>query len=370
MTAFGDAIMASATFRLLKERIPDARITVVARRAAVAYFHSLGTIDSIIPFVDEAHIDRKRPWRVLRAWKDLWRIFSEIRSERWDAVLQWRSQFVDTLLAACASSKLKILGVQRIHRPAKFGAEELSFLYHDTVEIAHAHAHLVEAFAAPGERLLERWFISRGHRNLKLEYPICPKDIEEARLFLAQQDVKEDESLVLINISTKTSYNQWYDSRFAILADALQLRGHRVVLSGVPEHKEREAAIAAAILKPPLCSTGKLSMGAVAALARRCECIIALNTGIIHVAAALGVPVVVLNGRDGIDISPWKTEHEVVTKNEYYPRRHPDSTVWSTLVQRISAQDAIEGTEALLERLSDRKLGSPQSEARDRSSLA
>ncbi|WP_404420339.1 glycosyltransferase family 9 protein [Nibricoccus sp. IMCC34717] len=341
MAAFGDAIMASPAFALLKSARPDVRLTVIARTQAKDYFSRLPQVDRIIPFVAESHVDRRRPWRLLGAGGDLTRLVRELRGTPWAAGLQWRSQLPDTLMNALSRAEHRIVGLQRIHRPALLGAEKLRFLFTEQVPLQAPDAHLVDAFALPVRALLARWGVELPAENPRLVYPVSEADRRSASEFLLSCGLGAEEQPVMVNISAKSEFNQWSEENFAALGDGLAGTGFRVLLSGLPEHREREIAIASRMKHPPVLSTGRLSMGAVAGVLERCRVLVALNTGIAHVAAALQVPVVVLNGRDGASITPWRSPHRIVTHNTHYPHRHPDPAAWSGLVPLIKPSEVI-----------------------------
>ncbi|MDX2187255.1 MAG: glycosyltransferase family 9 protein [Opitutaceae bacterium] len=348
MAALGDAVMASPAMTVLKAACPEARITVLARAQAQAYFATLPQVDRVIPFVGERHVDRRRPWRLLGAPSELQRVVKEVRSTRWHACLQWRSQLPDTLLSGLSRASHRIVGIQRIHRPATLGAEQLGMFFTERVPLTGENAHLVEAFALPVLALLRKWEVMPPSELPGLTYPIGLEERRAAQEFLLINGVRSHERLAMINISAKSEFNRWTDDKFSALGDGLAEMGMRVVLSGVPEHREREIVIASRMKSPPVLSTGRLSMGAVAAVLERCRVLVALNTGIAHVSAALQVPVVVLNGRDGASITPWKVPHRVVTRNSHYPKRHPDPKVWPSLVPLIEPQEVIAAVQELV----------------------
>lgn len=350
MAALGDAIMASPALRLLKHGLPGWSVDVVARQAAVPYFSSLPYVDRVVPFVNESYVDRRRPWRLLGAPKEVSRVVRELRAGRYEAAIQWRGQIPDTLMSVLTRARTRVAGVQSIHRRSIVPVERVSFLVTDLVPVIDPGAHMVEAMAAPARYLVQK--LGGGQPPvdaLNLDYPLRSADEDAASAFMAANHLSGHEPLAVVAISAKTAVNSWPMERFAEVADHLQSRhGVRVILSGIPEHRAREAEVTRAMKTEPICSTARLPFGALCALLRRSRLLVSLNTGISHVAAALRVPVVVLSGRDGASITPWGTPHRVVTRNPFYPQRHPDPREWTRLLHLITPEEVNTAADALL----------------------
>lgn len=350
MAALGDAIMASPALRLLREGLPEVRIDVVARQAAVGYFSSLSSVDRVIPFVAEEFVDRRRPWKLLGAPAEVARVIRALREGRYDAALQWRGQIPDTLMSVLTRARHRVACVQSIHRRSIVPVERVSFLVTDLVPVIDPGAHLVEAMAAPARHLVcKLGGCSEPGPTPAMEFPLRDEDERAARAFMAVHDLSDATPMAMVAIGANTAVNSWSCAKFAAVADYLRLvHDLRVILSGLPQHRSREIEIVAGMKTQPICSTGRLTFGAVGALLRRCRLLVSLNTGISHAAAALRVPVVVLSGRDGASITPWGTPHRVVTRNPHYPARHPRPREWPGLVEKITPAEVSAAADELL----------------------
>lgn len=350
MAALGDAVMASPALRMLKQGLPGWRIDVLARTHTADYFRSLPWVDEVVSFVNDRHVDRQRPWRLLGGWGEAVRLFQELKGGGYAAVIQWRGQLPDTLMSLCTGARHRIATVQSIHRKSAIPVEKLRFLVTDLVTVSRADAHLVEAMAAPADFLLRKLGGSiPANPDLSMDYPLQAADHAAAAEFLSAHGLAEDVPLACVGISAKTAVNSWPLDRFAAVADHLRLHhGLQVVLTGIPAHRDRERTIAAGMKTEPVCSTGRLPFGALCALLARSRLLVSLNTGLSHIAAALRVPVVVLSGRDGASITPWGAPHRVVTRNPFYPRRHPDRRQWAGLVSLITVDEVRKSIDALM----------------------
>jgi ADP-heptose:LPS heptosyltransferase len=85
---------------------------------------------------------------------------------------------------------------------------------------------------------------------------------------------------------------RWPAARFAGVADHLATRGLRVVLTGVPTEAEATTGVADRMRARPLDLTGRTSLGALGALLAGASLVVANDTGVGHLAEAVGTPTV------------------------------------------------------------------------------
>ena len=90
---------------------------------------------------------------------------------------------------------------------------------------------------------------------------------------------------------------RWRPDRFAAVADRLvQTYGARIILVGAPSDAEAAGAVAQAMHSTPLLLVGKTTLGQLAALYQRCALMIGNDSGVMHLAVAVGTPVVAIFG--------------------------------------------------------------------------
>ncbi|PZG28911.1 glycosyl transferase [Spongiactinospora gelatinilytica] len=95
--------------------------------------------------------------------------------------------------------------------------------------------------------------------------------------------------LVAVHPGANDPRRRWPPERFAALADRL---GRPVVVTGTGRERELADRVATAMRAPATVTAGRLGLGALAALYRRCDLLIANDTGPRHLAAAVGTPTV------------------------------------------------------------------------------
>jgi heptosyltransferase-3 len=121
--------------------------------------------------------------------------------------------------------------------------------------------------------------------------------------------------------ASRWRFKCWPAERNAELVDRLADKGHRVVLTAAPDAKEM--SFIDDILGRTRCSTvnlaGQLSVKELGALAARARLFVGVDSMPMHLAAAMGVPVVALFGPSGEhEWGPWGVAHRIVASE-----RHP-----------------------------------------------
>jgi heptosyltransferase-3 len=121
---------------------------------------------------------------------------------------------------------------------------------------------------------------------------------------------------VHLHPASRWRFKCWPAEKNAELADRLAADGHRVVITAAPE--AGECLFVDEIMKKarsrPLNFAGQLSIKELGALAARARLFVGVDSMPMHLAAAMGTPVVALFGPSGeMEWGPWNVPHRVVT---------------------------------------------------------
>ena len=118
---------------------------------------------------------------------------------------------------------------------------------------------------------------------------------------------------VAILPGTRWETKQWPATHFAALVRGLAGFGVRAVVLGGNEDRRAGVAIRSAAGKAVTDLTGRTSIAQSAAVLQRCSLAVGNDSGPMHLAAALGVPVVALFGpTDPVRTGPYGTGHTVI----------------------------------------------------------
>ena len=99
---------------------------------------------------------------------------------------------------------------------------------------------------------------------------------------------------------------RWMPERFSEVINALSGRPAKVVLVGGPENAAIASQIKSSLKVPILDLTGKTTIGQLAAVLAKCRLLISNDSGPVHVAVAVGTPVVSIFGRNQKGLSPTR----------------------------------------------------------------
>lgn len=126
---------------------------------------------------------------------------------------------------------------------------------------------------------------------------------------------------ILLHPTSRWMFKSWTVENYAELITALQARDYQVVVTAAPADIELKSAadILARCPRRPIDLSGQLSLGELGAIIARARLFVGVDSAPMHMAAALGTPVVALFGPTReLEWHPWRVPHRVVTSD-----RHP-----------------------------------------------
>ncbi|APD11274.1 glycosyl transferase [Pandoraea vervacti] len=117
---------------------------------------------------------------------------------------------------------------------------------------------------------------------------------------------------LVIHPGASAPSRRWPAERFAQAGAQLANDFDGIAVTGSHEEHALVAAVCARIGKKALPLAGALSLGKLAALIERADLLVANNTGPVHIAAAVGTPVVDLYALTNPQHRPWQVPHRVL----------------------------------------------------------
>jgi len=92
----------------------------------------------------------------------------------------------------------------------------------------------------------------------------------------------------------------------------LTASGYQLLLTGAPGEKDLTARLQKATGKNVFDATGMFSIGQLITVIHHAPLLLSVNTGTVHLAAAVGTPVVVLYAQTNPQHTPWMVPHVVI----------------------------------------------------------
>ena len=169
----------------------------------------------------------------------------------------------------------------------------------------------------PGNRWMPRWpegqheihrylglmaFLGVPIAGTHLELPVDDEEEEAWRGISAQHGLR-DSGFVCLHPGAQLASRRWPLDRFAAVGRALARDGWRVVVTGTAGEAQLARALLAQLPPGAVDLTGRTSLGALACLLRASGLLVCNDTGISHVAAAVGAQSVVI--ASGSDVRRW-----------------------------------------------------------------
>lgn len=138
-----------------------------------------------------------------------------------------------------------------------------------------------------------------------LQFKPGPEDVESALNRLTEED--GNRRYLCLHPGAGAPVKLWTAASFAQVADTLTMRyGLQVIISGSAGERSLAEDIAARMEQSPILFAGQTSLGELAAIMGRCELVIGVDSGPLHLAVSQGVPTVHLFGPvDHHAFGPW-----------------------------------------------------------------
>lgn len=330
--AMGDVIHALPAAAALRHKRPDLKIgwlieerwseLLCAREAERLMPTSVWK-----PLVDDVHIANFSAWRRALFSDETWReglaCVHEVQGMRYQVALDLQGAIRSALAARLSGAPVRIGSSQPREAPARM-------LY--TQAIDPQGTHVVEQALS-----LMSTLTGEPLQHTDPPFPLDAVQDAWAEEFLATYDGRP---VTMLNPGAGWGAKCWPSESFAVVAKALHERGMAVLIN----HGPREEALVQAVQQASAGTAHllKCSVGELIAILRRTRLFIGGDTGPMHLAAALHVPVVALFGptrpeRNG----PYATNSVVLrspdSRNNMSHVARPDEGLVSILPEAVIA---------------------------------
>jgi heptosyltransferase-2 len=289
LSAMGDILLATPLLRALRRRFPTARLDFVVKSqfADVLRYH---------PAID--HLYELNPdggWQELRA------LASRLQEARYDVIFDIHKNFRSRYLAAAAKPRRILRHHKHFLRRWLLVKTKINFMANVPPiyqrYLAAAKPLGVSASSPVGGRWLELFWSEREEQ-------------EAERALVAQN---RQPHLPLVGLAPGAGYftKRWPPEYFAELAFHFIQSGNQVVVLGAVQDaglvqtmmKHLKSVLAQQQLGAGFINlAGAISLLASAAIIKRCQLLVANDSGLMHVAEAVGTPLIAIFGSTTRDL--------------------------------------------------------------------
>ncbi len=271
LSAIGDVILSIPSLRALRQKFPDAWISVLVGRKSRALLRDCPYVNDVISYEGSAG--------GLSSFTNMARLLVK---EGFDTVVDLQNNRLSHTLAYLSGASIRV----------GHGKRRWSFLLSRRTQAGKTVVgpldHQFQVLQLLGVDAMER----------RLELWTEKEDVHKINSFLESQWVSPSQVLVGINPGSSLRWptKQWPVENFARLCDELARRNIRVVITG----SEQEAPLAEELMSQtrnkPVNAVGKTTIPELIALVRRCQVFVSSDSAPMHIAASSKVPLVALFG--------------------------------------------------------------------------
>lgn len=274
----GDAVMSFPALQALRARFPKAEIVVVAKSWVSELYWHHGAVSRQIVYSPEGRH---------RGPRGFWKLIETLRAERFDLAILFQNAFHAAWMAWCARIPVRV-GYARDGR---------SSLLTDAIEapLPAAYGHQTQYYL---QLLFRAGLIDKPEPVEEIRLAVEETEKAWAMRHLIKLGLAGPRFLVGLNPGASFGpAKRWPAERYAQLADRLIGALHSdVLIFGSPAERPLAEEIARAMKHTPMVLAGETSLRQLMALLAQCRLVITNDSGPMHVAAALGVPLVALFG--------------------------------------------------------------------------
>lgn len=267
-TGLGDTLWATPAIRALRTGFPSSYIGVLTSRLGASVLKNN-------PYLDETFVvgDPALP--------SLLRLFRKIKSRSIDTALIFHVSQRPIIPFCHWVGAHEIIGSKGLCK----GLDSLL-----TKEIPLKHEHeIVRRLGLIKE-------IGVNAQGLSMEIFLQEEDHQFVQQFLEDQKIPDYLPIVGLHPGAKDLFKQWHPEEFIAVGTRLfEEKGCQIIVTGNEAEKELVCKIASRIPRA-LAIYGQLNIHQLAALQKRMKLLITNDTGPMHLAAAIGIPMIAMFG--------------------------------------------------------------------------
>jgi lipopolysaccharide heptosyltransferase I len=329
-SSLGDIVLALPALRALRMSFPEAKISWLIRPEFAPLIENHPHLDEIISF------DRKllgKAWFHPGAFGELISLIRKLRRSKFDVIFDFQGLFRTAFLAWLSGCK-KRFGMANAR---EFATIFYSHKIPQDKESIHVVDYYLKIIRAAGA----------SDYGVEFVFPKNPVAEDSVGRLLASSGVKDHYAVFITGSAHKDKC--WPTERFARLAEMISSKyGLSIVATGSGSEAGIINELKAKADVPITSLAGKTSLSELVALLKRASLVVGNDTGPGHIAAALGVPLVLIFGRTNpARLDPYHRKHCVmaiepdsrgVSINNFEPKYDIKNISVEQVYQKVAGQ--------------------------------
>lgn len=282
----GDLVLSLTVVRVLKRTYPQAEIDLLAIPASAQVAMHDPDLAEIITY-DPNIWRRPKALVQFRNWRDALSLRRRLRARHYDLAISVFGEWA-AILAVLSGAKRRV-GFGRESYPG-FMTDSVPGRHWDPHDHKHEVDYCLELARAAGAPTSSNDRVPHLH--------VDPQARQEVEQLLCQEGVQPDKPLIACHVSSNNGQSKrWPIPYWATLIDRLICEdGAQVVLTGAPGDLPLIDMVILRMHERPINLAGKTSLAQLAALLQRADLLISGDSGPMHIAGAVGTPLIAIHG--------------------------------------------------------------------------
>jgi lipopolysaccharide heptosyltransferase II len=300
LDALGDVLMTTPAIRALKESAADRQITLLTSPSGAA-------VAPLVPEVNQFLV-YEAPWMkstAPRANSEAdWQMAALLRARQFDAAVIF-TVFSQNPMPAAMLCYLADIPLRLAHCRENNYQLLTDWVRETEPEdtIRHEVRRQLDLVAA----------VDCSTADERLSLRVCAKAHRHVAEILEELGFQRHRPWVVIHPGSTAASRRYSPDSYASVARDLVERGQQVVFTGDEHEKPLVDYLRRQMHAPSISLAGRLVLAELAAVIQQAPLLIANNTGPVHIAAAVGTPVVDLYALTNPQHTPWQVPHRVLS---------------------------------------------------------
>ena len=282
----GDLVLSMTVVRALKRAYPGAEIDLLALPSSASVVSDDSDLAQVIP-CDPNVWRRPKAFFQARNWRNTFHVIRLLRSRRYDIAVSVFGNWA-AMLAVASGAKRRV-GFGRESYPG-FMTDSVADRHWQSGQRLHEVDYCLKLARAAGAAVSDEDRIPRLYVSQKTQ--------SELDALLDNPGIRRDRPLIACHVASNNGQSKrWPLLYWARLLDRLVSEwGAQVVLTGAPGDLPLVERILERMEQTAYNLVGKTSLPQLAALLQRADVVISGDSGPMHIADALGTPLIAIHG--------------------------------------------------------------------------
>jgi heptosyltransferase-1 len=296
LSAIGDVIHTLPSLAALRKLYPEAHITWVVEEAAAGLIKNHPDLDSVLISRRKSWIKYFRKGEIYRPLREMRAFLKELRQRPYDLVIDFHGLLKSALIVLLSGGKRK-LGYDSL--------QELSGLFYNEKIPEDMNKHAVDRYLDFSRYL--------GAKIVGPEFPLPSDNAAQVKVqYIFEKHHLENKKFIAINPVAYWETKLWDNEKFARLADSIKTKLNvEVVFTG--SEKSSIEKITTQMPDKAVNLGGETTLLELAYLYKKALMVITTDSGPMHLAAAVGTPIIALFGpTDPQRTGPYGEGHTII----------------------------------------------------------